>query len=119
MAEEGTYSGFGIVDLMGHLRRAGKISEVESFGTKLLRVDIPVAGEADGEEEWVTEYYGGGAIYSLRPATEAVAREAARRIGDPRPPNPVGFLPPARGLFGEGEPERGLFGEPVEEDDEP
>jgi hypothetical protein len=117
MAEEVAQE-WAVIDMMGHLRRAGLCSEVERFGSKLLRIDIPVSADGSGEY-FVTEYYGGGALYSYRPATEAVAREAARRIGDPRPPNPVGFLPPARGLFGEGEPERGLFGEPVEEDDEP
>ena len=81
---------FAIVELMGHRRRAGRIAEVERFGTKLLRIDTP---NADGE---TTEFYGGGAIYALRPCTEDVAREAARQIGDLRPVAPVTYrLPPS------------------------
>lgn len=80
---------FAIVELMGHRRRAGRIAEVERFGTKLLRIDIP---NTDGE---TTEFYGGGSIYALRPCTEDVAREAARQIGDLRPVAPVTYrLPP-------------------------
>jgi hypothetical protein len=84
------YEGWAVVELMGHLRRAGRISEVEQFGTKLLRLDVPV-----GPEEFVTEFYGGASIYRLRPAAEDVVRAVAEQIGDPRPVMPVSYrLPP-------------------------
>lgn len=80
---------WAIVELMGHRRRAGFVQEVEQFGAKMLRIDIP-AGEAS-----VTEFYGGSSIYALRPADEAVAREVAEQLGDPRPVAPVAYRLPA------------------------
>lgn len=80
---------WAIVELMGHRRRAGQVKEVEQFGAKMLRIDIP-AGEA-----FVTEFYGGSSIYALRPAAEEVARRVAEDLGDPRPVAPVSYrLPP-------------------------
>lgn len=76
---------WAIVEIMGHHRQAGRISEVTQFGAVLLRVDVPAG---DG---WATEFYGGSAIYRLRICTEEVAREALKQIGDPRPYEPIGF----------------------------
>ena len=77
------YIGWAIVELMGHRRRAGVVREVEQFGTRLLRIDSPAG------EDLVTEFYGGGAIYALRPCTEEVARALAAQLGDPRPVQPL------------------------------
>lgn len=81
---------WAIVEIMGHLRRAGRISEIERFGAKLLRVDVP-AGDT-----FVSEFFSGSAIYRLRYATEDVARAIAEQIGDPRPAMPMTYrtLPP-------------------------
>lgn len=73
---------WAIVELFGHIKRAGRISEETRFGAALLRIDIPV-GESG--EDFVTEYRGGSAIFSLRPTTEEVARSVAASLGDPRP----------------------------------
>ena len=71
-------SGFwAILELMGHRRLGGKVSEEEHFGAKMARIDIPQELVADGAPS-VTQYYGGGAIYSLTPCSEAAARIAAR-----------------------------------------
>lgn len=87
---------WAIVELMGHRQRAGLCKEVEQFGAKMLRVDIP-AGEG-----FVTEFYGGSSIYALRPSTEEVARSVAERLGDPRPVAPVSYrLPPPADAHGE------------------
>lgn len=83
---------WAIVELMGHRQRAGQVKEVEQFGAKMLRIDIP-AGEA-----FVTEFYGGASIYALRPSSEEVARRVAAQLGDPRPVAPVGFRLPAPAL---------------------
>lgn len=79
------YEGWAVLEVMGHRRRAGLVREVELFGGKLLRIDVPTA---DGD---VTEFYGCGSIYALRPCSEEVARDAASRIGDPRPVRPVDY----------------------------
>lgn len=68
------YEGWAILELMGHRQRAGQVREVELAGTKVLRIDIPTNDFLTPE---VTEFYGGAAIYALRPCSEEVAREAA------------------------------------------
>lgn len=84
------------VEIFGHRKHYGRIREVERFGTKMLRVDVPTASAAPllGEPEvFETFMYGGGAIFSLTPMTE----EAARKWADqerPRPYRPLDRLPP-------------------------
>ena len=70
---------WGIVELMGHQRTAGRLSEETVGGANMLRVDVP-----DGES-FRTAYYGSSAIYALHVTDEKVARAAARGMG-PRPP---------------------------------
>lgn len=83
------------VEIFGHRKHYGRISEVEKFGAKMLRVDVPTAAAAPllGEpEKWETFVYGGGAIFSVTPMTE----EAARKWADnerPRPYQPLNRLP--------------------------
>lgn len=76
---------WAVVELMGHRVRTGIVSEVERFGTKMLRIDLPA------EEGFVTEFYGGPSIYGIRPVSEEVGRAAAARSGDPRPVRPAEF----------------------------
>lgn len=66
--------GWAIVELMGHRERAGRVSEVELAGAKMLRLDIPT----DNPEVFVTELYGGSAIYCLSPCAEQIARGRAK-----------------------------------------
>jgi len=86
------FEGWAILEILGHRTRPGYVKEVEMFGGKLVRVDIPVK-DADIEGH-VTEFYGCASIYSMRPATEDVVKEAAYREWggvDPRPVRPVDF----------------------------
>jgi hypothetical protein len=69
-----TFEGWAIVELLGHRRIAGRVSEAEIAGAKLLRVDIP----GDGSEDFATQFVGGASIYCLTPTTEEMARAAAR-----------------------------------------
>jgi hypothetical protein len=62
---------WAVVEIMGHVRVAGRVTEQSLFGTVLLRVDIP-SGEG-----FMTRYFGGSSIYSLSPCTEGVARAVA------------------------------------------
>lgn len=65
------FASWAIVELMGHRRRPGYVREVEVFGAKLLRVDVPTpAGD-------LTEFYGASAIYCVRPCSETTARSEA------------------------------------------
>lgn len=70
MAEK--FDQWGILELMGHQRTAGKLSEEMIAGSNLLRVDIPV-----NAHEFRTAYYGSSAIYALHVTSEETARKAA------------------------------------------
>lgn len=88
MSGEVQFEGWAIVELMGHRQRGGYVKDVEMFGGKLLRIDIPVA-----DDTMVTEFYGCTAIYALRPGSEQVVRDHVKRSyeGDLRPIRPVDY----------------------------
>jgi hypothetical protein len=73
------FESWAIVELMGHVRMAGRVTEEELFGSKLGRVDCPMP---DGG--YSTVYFGGGSVYRLSPCTEAVARAVAQ-VSRPEP----------------------------------
>lgn len=77
MTENDSPPAWAIVELMGHVKHAGRLTEEEKFGAKLGRLDIPQA-EGDG---FTTVYFGGGSVYRLTVVTEAVARQVARQTG--------------------------------------
>jgi len=73
---------WAIVELMGHRRLGGKVTEAELFGTSMLRLDIYDTGSADPK---ITQLYGGSAVYCVTPTTEAIAR----KVGAESMPRPV------------------------------
>ncbi len=96
---------WGVLELMGHVRVAGRITEEERFGGKLGRIDIPKRpdpacvcegtgkiGEGDAAHEcgictagFTTQYFNAASIYRLTPTTE----EAARAVAQSCQPSPV------------------------------
>jgi hypothetical protein len=68
------FDSWAIVELMGHVRMAGRITEEERFGVKLGRVDVPGDGDS-----FTTVYFSGASVYRLTPTTEEIARHVARR----------------------------------------
>ncbi len=73
---------WAVVELMGHVKLAGRLTEVERFGAKMGRLDIPTA---DG---FVTQFFGGPSVYRITPVAEAVARDMAARCSNPAPVQP-------------------------------
>lgn len=71
-----TEATLGIVELMGHQRIAGRISQDASLGANLLRVDVPAVGEVQA----YTRMFGVAAIYAVLLCTEATARAAAEEL---------------------------------------
>lgn len=63
---------WAIVELMGHVRLAGKLTEEERFGAKMGRLEIP---QRDGS--FVTRMFGGSSVYSITYVDEAAARAVA------------------------------------------
>ena len=86
---------WGIVELMGHVRLAGQISEEERFGGKLGRIDIP---RKDGG--FTTQFFNASSIYRLTPTTEEAARAVALNC-QPTPVHAWELPRPALGHEGE------------------
>lgn len=83
--QETDYEGWGILELMGHRRLAGKLSTQKVAGASFLRIDIPAkAGTAVETEYQATQFINPTSIYAMHPTTEAVARAVAARI-EPEP----------------------------------
>jgi hypothetical protein len=70
MSDEQSY--WAVIELMGHVRIAGRVSEVERYGSKVGRIDVP---QADGT--FVTQFFGGASLYRETAVTEEVARAVA------------------------------------------
>lgn len=73
------FEAFAIVELMGHQKIAGKVSEQVIAGSALLRVDVP---KTSGHDPY-TKLYGVGAIYCMTITDEATAQAAAESFDQP------------------------------------
>lgn len=74
MNESPEFRQWAILELLGHVKVAGLVTEEEHFGVKLGRIDIP---RENGE--FTTQLFSGSSIYRLTPTTEAIARSVAAR----------------------------------------
>lgn len=77
MAED-KFERWAVVELFGHSRIAGLVSESTIGGCAFIRVDVPAENGGAGFE--FTRYLGQGAIYAINIVDELVAREAAKRF---------------------------------------
>lgn len=71
---------WAIVELFGHQRIAGKVTEETFAGGTFLRVDVPEVTGPHSTSKPFTRFYGPSAIYSLTPTSEEVARLAALQL---------------------------------------
>jgi len=71
---ETKFSQWAIVELMGHRRLAGFVTEEEIAGVGLLRLDV----FTEGDKAEATQYYHPNALYCLTPTTEEIARAVAK-----------------------------------------
>ena len=60
------------LELMGHVRCFGRVTEEEHFGQKLGRIEIPIS-----DTEFTTQFFGGSSVYRLSPCDEETARKGA------------------------------------------
>lgn len=67
---------WAIVELMGHRKLAGKLSEQTIGGSSFVRIDAPA------QDGYRTHLYGNAAIYGIHFVSELVARAVASRIDD-------------------------------------
>ena len=91
-ASEGkTFDQWALVEIMGHQRAAGHVTEETIAGVAMLRVDIPKAPDS---QEFITQYIGAGSIFRMTPTTEEMVR-AALRSWEWKPPSLVSLPAPA------------------------
>ena len=88
MSEKTSFEGWAILELMGHRRLAGFLSEQEIAGASFLRLDIHTDSQAI-----VTQFYTPQAVYCMTPTTEDVARAMGSRL-QPRPVHAYELEPP-------------------------
>jgi hypothetical protein len=67
-----TYAQWTILELMGHRRLAGWVTEQEIAGKGFLRIDIPGPDGATA-----TQFYSPDSVYGMTPTTEEIARRLA------------------------------------------
>ena len=81
MTTEKAFESWCLLELFGHQRVAGRVTEQSIGGCNFIRVDIPSAGGEAAQ----TKFYGQGAIYCMTPITEAVAFKLFAKLS----PQPV------------------------------
>lgn len=79
--ERETFAGWAILELMGHRRLAGYVSEQQVAGAAFVRIDVPAPDGADA-----TQFYSPSSVYCITPCVEQLARDVAA-TAQPRPVN--------------------------------
>lgn len=74
-ASSPAFDQWAIVDVMGHQRYVGHVTEQVVAGTGFVRIDVPAE---DGSVAF-TKLIGAASIYAISPVSEHVAREMAKR----------------------------------------
>lgn len=93
--KEQGFDHWAILELMGHRRLAGKVTEAQVGGATMLRIDIPAK-----DSFRTTQFYSPSAVYCITPTSEAIAREVAQ-MGSAEPVHAWEFN--RRALSGQGE----------------
>ena len=98
MSKEGDL--WAIVEVMGHARYAGRVSEYSELGVPLVRVEVPALNDQPAFEKLL----GASAIFRITPCTEEAATLAAKQFAvrplslvhlpsaAPSDPGPPGWL---------------------------
>jgi len=73
---------YAVIEIFGHRRLAGRIMEVERFGTKMLRIDIPERGKF--ENGFTSQMYGGASLFSVTPCDLATVERMNKPVEPPR-----------------------------------
>jgi hypothetical protein len=70
---------WAILELMGHRRLAGKVTDAVIGGGAFIRIDIPTKDKSK-----ITQFYSPGSVYCISPCTEEIATQVAIR-SEPEP----------------------------------
>ncbi len=74
--ENRSFDQWAIVEIMGHQRYAGRVTEQAVGGANFVRVDVP----AGTDREPFTKLFGSAAVYALTIVDEETARAAANEF---------------------------------------
>lgn len=94
-SDQPAFAEWAVLELMGHRRLAGYVSETQIAGHGFVRLDVPGPGDPvdAGDEDLgvaiqmaggVTQFYAPAAVYAITPCTEEAARQVAA-MGRPAP----------------------------------
>lgn len=70
---ESKFDQWCVVEIMGHKKYAGRVTEQELGGTSFVRIDVP---EVEGHPAF-TKLFGAASIYCITPTTEDIAKAVA------------------------------------------
>lgn len=70
---------WAVVEVFGHRRHVGRIREVERFGAKMMRLDVP-KGDDPASQGWTSHFYAGGSLFSITPTDRESALRANRTV---------------------------------------
>jgi hypothetical protein len=76
MEDKQTFNEWAIVEIMGHQKFAGRVSEQIVAGSALLRIDIPTQGDQPG----FSKLFGMSSVYAITPTTEQIATAVASKL---------------------------------------
>jgi len=76
MTDNNTFDNYCIVELFGHQKIAGRVTEQVIAGQGFVRVDVPKTKRHPA----FTRMFGSNAIYSITPVSEQIAKMAAEQI---------------------------------------
>ena len=78
---ENGIDGWAILELMGHRRLGGRVSEATIAGGAFIRIDMPHPNEAGIFT--ASQLYSPAAVYAITPTTEEIACAIARGAPEP------------------------------------
>lgn len=109
------FESWAVVEIFGHQRIAGKVTEATIGGCAFLRVDVPKTEKRQA----YTKYFGNGAIYAMTPCDEEVGRIAAEDIERYHVPIQISITPEMRAkMLGSGETKEVYRQDPDDDDDD-
>jgi hypothetical protein len=72
MAEQIKFEEWAILELMGHRRLAGKVTDAVIGGGAFIRIDIPTKDNGK-----ITQFYSPNSVYCISPTTQEIATMVA------------------------------------------
>lgn len=77
--EKGGFDQWAILDLFGHQRLAGHVTDATVAGAGFIRIDVP---GPDGNPLW-TRFLNPSAVYGISPVSKEVALKSAAAFSEP------------------------------------